>query len=465
MKTNFKIQFLFWLFILMISSSGQLYGQKGLDKLLNTIDKAGKVADKADETARKTGKVINTVKAITWKKDNSPNIHYEQVPDYRTKEEVDLNNKQKLKVENGTFRNLQWEPVVKFDNQIFPSFIIGWSNYKGDKNVDMGSSLGFKINTPLTGVVLKWEIECTDKSLFNIDSGYINCDYLKSGNNFMPRISWNYRSLTKQFSNVPVNIYFRLTDPNSGGKVEKLQTINLRSINDCIFRNNNETLDYMFASYVNEDFPEIDPILREMLNTKMISSIVGYQSGTQQVIMQIAALWRVLNSKGFQYSSITDNSGMGSREGIYSQSVRTIEQSLKTQQANCVDGSVLFASILKKIGIMPALIIVPGHCFLGFYTNMNKQEMMFLETTMLSDKTYISNPKATVAKYKPLLNKIIPADEKLSELNQAYLLELQAAISSGGKTYLENKNNPNGYVKVIDIAEWRSKIKPIPYYP
>jgi hypothetical protein len=55
----------------------------------------------------------------------------------------------------------------------------------------MGSSLGFKINTSLSNVVLKWEIECSDKKFFSTDSGYINCDLLKSGN-FMPKINWNY---------------------------------------------------------------------------------------------------------------------------------------------------------------------------------------------------------------------------------------------------------------------------------
>lgn len=429
------------------------------------------IQDAAKQVTSTNKEVTGTVKSFkdlkkSWTKDTSSNIRYNQVPDYRSREEVSISKKQKLSVENGEFVNLSWTPVTKFDNHIFPSFVIGWANYKGQKDEDMGSSLGFKINTSLSNVVLKWEIECADKNFFSVDSGYINCDLLKSGNYFMPKINWNYRFLTKHQSNAPVNLYFRLTDPNTGAKVEKLVNINLRSINDCLIAYNGTKYHYLFASYVNEDHPEIDKILKDMLKTKMIDAVLGYQMGPAYVDMQVAALWKVLHDKGFQYSSITGNSGNSEGKGVFSQTVRTFDKSLKTSQANCVDGTVLFASILKKIGIRPILVTVPGHCFLGYYANdTTTSNIQFLETTMMASKTFISNPKASVLKYGDLLSKAIPNGVKISESNKAYLLEFLNAKAMGMNTYKSNREKYGSkYVSFLDVNDLRKFVKPIPTY-
>lgn len=402
----------------------------------------------------------------TWKKDTSSNIKYQQVPDYRTREEVNISKKQRLNIENGQFQNLSWEPVVKFENQVFPSFIIGWATYKGVKEDDMGSSLGFTLNTALTGVVLKWEIESTDKSYFDIDSGYINCDEVKYTRVFMPRIAWNYRALTKRQTSAPLNVYFRLIDPITGNKVEKLVNVNLRSINDCMTYYNGKSYSYLFVSYINEDHPAIDTILKQMLNTKMIDAVLGYQAGPDYVELQVAALWRVLHDRGFQYSSITDNSGDGGNKGPFSQTVRTFDNSLKTSQSNCVDGTVVFASVLKRIGLRPVMVTVPHHCFLGYYANdTTTTNIHFLETTLLSDDTYLTNPKTSVQKNSEALAKLLPKGTKFSELNKAYYLEFLNARIRGTATFDDNiKKYGAESVKLLIVNDLRKSVKPIPVY-
>ena len=39
--------------------------------------------------------------------------------------------------------------------------------------------------------------------------------------------------------------------------------------------------------------------------------------------------------------------------------MRLIDESINNGQANCVDGSVLFASLLRKIDIEPVLVSLP----------------------------------------------------------------------------------------------------------
>src|SRR6202043_4092013 len=61
------------------------------------------------------------------------------------------------------------------------------------------------------------------------------------------------------------------------------------------------------------------------------------------------------------------------------------DQSIAMSQANCVDGTVLFASLLRKVGINPALVTHPDHMYLAFNLNNSEnedeQELMGLETT------------------------------------------------------------------------------------
>ena len=56
--------------------------------------------------------------------------------------------------------------------------------------------------------------------------------------------------------------------------------------------------------------------------------------------------------------------------------------------ANCVDASVLFASILRRIGLRPVLVFRPGHCFTGFYDAAEGGRIVAFETTLLGSATF-----------------------------------------------------------------------------
>lgn len=70
---------------------------------------------------------------------------------------------------------------------------------------------------------------------------------------------------------------------------------------------------------------------------------------------------------------------------VYTQRVRTLDDALESSQINCVDGSVLLASLMKAININPILVRIPGHMFVGYYTDKSHKNMNFLETTMIGD--------------------------------------------------------------------------------
>jgi hypothetical protein len=206
-----------------------------------------------------------------------------------------------------------------------------------------------------------------------------------------PTLKWDFTALARQTQSMPGTLSFNVwADGKPIG--ERSERVRVRSVNDVPYYiydsedEDAEALDFnfLFAAYVNEDHPIVDDILREALETGIVESFDGYQSeDPEQVYLQVFAIWHVMQKRGIRYSSITATANQNA--GIESQHVRLIDQSLRAKQANCVDGSVLFASILRKIDIAPFLVLVPGHMFMGFYLDSEQETPTFLETTMLGD--------------------------------------------------------------------------------
>ncbi len=214
----------------------------------------------------------------------------------------------------------------------------------------------------------------------------------------LPKGIFDYEALHGVTQQKPANLSVKIS-VNGKELPEQTEVVTLRSINECpfavIFGEGDEAttdpLDWMFAAYVNENHPWIDGILKEALEAKLVDSFDGYQSGDPEKVMaEVFAIWQILQRHGMKYSDITNTP---KSKFALAQTVRFLDQSIKGSQANCVDGSVIFASILTKISLKCGLVLVPGHCYLCFDLNpegtldMSAEEgectVLGLETTML----------------------------------------------------------------------------------
>lgn len=206
-----------------------------------------------------------------------------------------------------------------------------------------------------------------------------------------PDILWRYNALRDNEQAEPISVVANVeVDGKDLG--QKVRTFSVRSINECLLGFNKQLPDgrtryvstrLFYAAYVNEENPLIDKVLREALNTRIVRRFLGYQSTPEMVDKQVYALWYVLQKRNFKYSSVSYSSL--SSNVVYAQRVRTFEDVLNSSQINCVDGSVLFASLLRAINITPVLVQMPGHMFVGYYTDSAKKNLTFLETTMIGD--------------------------------------------------------------------------------
>lgn len=273
-----------------------------------------------------------------------------------------------------------------------------------------------------------------------------------------PDIIWNYEALRNNVQAEPVSVAVTV-EVNGEEMGQKVRTFSVRSINECLLGYVANGTDFhdtslFFAAYVNEENPQIDALLREALNTRIVTRFLGYQSKASGAVdKQVYALWNVLQKRRFRYSSVSNTSL--SSNVVYSQRVRTFDDALQSSQVNCVDGSVLLASLLRAINIDPILVRTPGHMFVGYYTDNSHKEMNFLETTMIGDVD---------------LDDFFP-DEKLDSTmvgksqNEMSLLTFEKSMEYANKKYKENETGIHSgklnYMFLEISKEVRRKIQPI----
>ncbi len=140
------------------------------------------------------------------------------------------------------------------------------------------------------------------------------------------------------------------------------------------------------GAFVTPNAPPILTYVRKALDKHPQKRLVGYQVDHVEVTAQVRAVYEALAESRIAYvNSIID---FTPEVGMNNQRVRLPRESLTDQSANCIDGAVLFASLLEAISLNPALVIVPGHAFLGWETGRNSNEWKYLETTMVSTHSF-----------------------------------------------------------------------------
>jgi len=141
-----------------------------------------------------------------------------------------------------------------------------------------------------------------------------------------------------------------------------------------------------FGVYVTPNAPSLMRFLREAAALHPQHTLVGYQGGlpdhSDEIITpQVKALYDALKGAGITY--VNSMLSLSPQQGVSSQRVRLPRESLEDKEANCIDGTVLLASLLEGISLNPAICVVPGHAFLAWETWDNYDEWRYLETTMI----------------------------------------------------------------------------------
>lgn len=166
------------------------------------------------------------------------------------------------------------------------------------------------------------------------------------------------------------------------------------------------------AAWVTPHAPGIDTLVRDAAEYHPGRGISGYQCGDQctneeweaDTNSQVKAIFESLKNdyqivyinSPFAYGKATENV----------QRVRLPADSLSAKSANCIDGTVLYASALESIGMNPRIIILPSHAFLCYDTRPDDPtQFACLETTMTSSATFEEALKSGEESYQEEVEK------------------------------------------------------------
>jgi hypothetical protein len=139
------------------------------------------------------------------------------------------------------------------------------------------------------------------------------------------------------------------------------------------------------AAYVTPNAPEVMEFLSEAKKEAPGSSFAGYQPPQDGVAAQVEALFNGLKKLGITY--VNSVIAFANQAGATIQRVRLPRESLKVTNANCIDGAILFASLLEAISMNASIVLVPGHAFLG-WQSWPDGKWQYLETTMIGSASF-----------------------------------------------------------------------------
>ena len=272
-----------------------------------------------------------------------------------------------------------------------------------------------------------------------------------------PALNWDIARLAAQVTALTATLQFALQRDGQDAGQRKV-VVSLRPLSDALYfvRDGRDSVDlsWIFAAYVNENDVVVERILDAASQSGIVEKFTGYADGdAQQVLRQAWAVWDALAARGIRYSGA--DPGVDRGPSVFSQRVRFLADTWNDRSANCIDGSALLVSALQRIGLRSFLILVPGHAFVGFYTDAEAQHAAYLETTLLGDRLALAQ---VVPDYADALD--------LSAATRSSLASFDAALRAGAARQARNAEKLDGRHRpdyaVIDIAAARGfGIQPI----
>ncbi len=145
------------------------------------------------------------------------------------------------------------------------------------------------------------------------------------------------------------------------------------------------------AAWVTPHDPMVEQVLSRAKEFMPGRRLPGYEEWkntagqTNSTYLQAKAIYQALQQMGVSYvkSSLT----FGNNTDI-SERVRVPRETLRRSSANCIDGAVLYAAAFENLGMQPAIILVPGHAYVGVRESEHSQDYLYIETSLTGRSTF-----------------------------------------------------------------------------
>jgi len=163
------------------------------------------------------------------------------------------------------------------------------------------------------------------------------------------------------------------------------------------------------GAFVTPNQPRIRRFLHNVVEHHPEKRLEGYR-GTP--ILQAQAVFEALRERNIAYvhSPLSTNPD----DGAKAQRVRLPRETLKEKQANCLDATLLFASLLEAMSLNPAIVIIPGHAFVGWEQQKDSNNWQYLELTSSRPQEFeaaLETGETWVETFKKLQKKAEPREK------------------------------------------------------
>jgi len=121
----------------------------------------------------------------------------------------------------------------------------------------------------------------------------------------------------------------------------------------------------------------------------------------------LAARWLFESLKSYGVGYVDDVPTIGDY-------VQLPMETLKKKNGDCEDLAILYSSLLESIGIKTAILVVPGHAFMGYFPNSSSKEIIPVETTAKDFDEALNLGKEIYSRYlrTPGLKAAVSSEER-----------------------------------------------------
>jgi hypothetical protein len=176
-------------------------------------------------------------------------------------------------------------------------------------------------------------------------------------------------------------------------KQEQTEHIRLHARNTAILAvqdkdgNQKDFTDYL-AAWVTPRHPAIQKLVHQA--ARSLGEFIGYPradslaESARIVREQAKAIFDVLYATGFVY--VHSSPPVEELDGQLLQMVQLPADVLASGgSGNCLDGALIFASMLERISLEPLIVLSSGHAFVGWRIAAGEEQFEFLETTLIGE--------------------------------------------------------------------------------
>ncbi|MFA5175020.1 MAG: SEC-C metal-binding domain-containing protein [Patescibacteria group bacterium] len=302
-------------------------------------------------------------------------------------------------------------------------------------NLDV-EEINFKIETEIT--------DYTNKSIDEVKIAPINNGKGEKARKFLQHCPRLKKDVLEQIVNSEkACIYSKITDLKSEKVVfEKTYNITLLPKDQMIWELNDlrSNTYYNLRDFVcawvkpNDKEGLLDKVRAEASRFHKNNSFgfSGQRPTYEEADEYLRSIYSYLSTEGFNYVNRPFTSIMVAN----SQRIVNPETVIKNKSGNCIDLTVLFASILEGLGIYSLILIMPGHAFIGWGDTKDINKMIFLETTTIGRCNYEEAKK--IARENFIKNFIfvgsnnhIMSNEMTFKTFGSYIVNLESAREEG----------------------------------